>query len=136
MKLKGHWQRGFRAACNASGKSTGPQVGYRVGAALYASNNLISNGYNVWGKTTPMTKHETYVGNLHAEMLAISKRRHYDNSSNLTLYVWRSVTNSSKTKYEAGCSRPCPNCMKLIKFAGVRRVRFYDETGNPAEIKL
>ena len=130
------WNRGFAAARAASEYSNGPQVGFRLGAALYAGSNLLSIGFNVWEKTTPHNSNTKYNGNIHAESAAMIKRRHYDNSSNLTLYVWRSVTNSSKTKYEAGCSRPCPNCMKLIKFAGVRRVRFYDETGNPAEIKL
>jgi deoxycytidylate deaminase len=134
--LSGSWQRGFDAAKAASLLSNGPQVGYQLGAALYAGSNLLSVGHNIWGKTTPRSSSSTYNGNVHAEMMALVRRFHYDRPNNLILYISRTNMNSRKTAERPGCSRPCKHCMDLIKLSGVRRVRFYNEFGHPVEIKL
>jgi deoxycytidylate deaminase len=141
MHLSGAWERGFRSAEAASLLSNGPQQGYRLGAALYAGSNLLSIGCNLWDKTTPHSHHsryepDPYNGNVHAEAMCLVRRLHYDNSRNLILYVSRTTTNSFRTETQAGCSRPCAKCMSLIEISGVRRVRFYNENGEPAEIKL
>jgi tRNA(Arg) A34 adenosine deaminase TadA len=124
------------AASAAALSSNGPQKGFRLGASLYAGSNLLAAGHNLWGKTNPNSAHETYLGNVHAEISCLVKRRHYDKSNNLILYVSRTTTNSRQTVEQYGCSRPCPRCMAAIKVAGVRRVRFFDEEGKPVEIKL
>jgi len=130
------WRRGFQAARAASLLSNGPTLGAKLGAALYAGSNLLSVGYNDWFKTTPHTRNATYNGNTHAEAMALIKRWHYDHSGNLILYVWRSTTDPQQTQTGNGCSRPCASCMNLIRLAGVRRIRFFDEQGVPNEIKL
>lgn len=130
------WQRGFEAARAASVHSSGPNVGQKLGAALYAGSILLSVGFNDWTKTHPNEVHDTHVGNTHAEVMAVVKRWHYEKSKNLTLYVSRTITNPEQTVVQWGCSRPCAKCMKLIKEYGVRRVRFFDEFGLPCEMKL
>ena len=130
--LSGSWERGFAAARAASEYSNGPQKGYKLGSALYAGSILLSVGFNDWTKTSRHASHDTWIGNIHAEIMALIKRRHYDNPKNLILYVSRTTTTSALN----GCSRPCGNCLAAMDAAGVRRVRFYDEDGNPAEIKL
>ena len=134
--LTGSWKRGMDAAKAASLLSNGTSLGYRLGAALYAGSNLLSVGYNDWRKSHPHGKNGEFDGNTHAEAMCLVKRRHYDNPSNLILYVSRTATNPKRTEEWDACSRPCERCMKLIELAGVRRIRFYDEEGNPAEIKL
>jgi deoxycytidylate deaminase len=136
MKLSGSWQRGFDAAEAASKLSSGPQYGYHLGAALYNGAVLLSLGCNNWNKTSPYARHATYIGNVHAEIMCLLKRKYYKPSKNLTLYVFRSTSNSKKTYNKPACSRPCRNCMKIIAAAGVHRVRFYNECGNPREIRV
>jgi tRNA(Arg) A34 adenosine deaminase TadA len=136
MALSGAWYRGFSAAAGAALSSNGTQFGFKLGAALYAGSNLLSAGHNMWGKTTPHSVHSTYNGNVHAEIACLLKRRYYDKSNNLILYVYRATTDSQQTMSQNGCSRPCNNCMTAIKLAGVRRVRFFNESGEPDEIKL
>ena len=130
------WTRGFEAARVASLHSNAPQTCYRMGAALYAGSILLSTGFNIWNKTTPHSVTDEFNGNTHAEIVALIRRWHYDKPNNLILYVWRNTTNPKRTHSIDACSRPCDNCMNLIKLAGVRRIRFYDETGTETEIKL
>lgn len=134
--LSGTWERGMAAAAGAALSSTGTQFGFKLGAALYAGSNLLASGHNVWNKTTPHSSHSGYNGNTHAEISCLVKRKHYDYSNNLIIYVYRATTDSQQTKSQYACSRPCARCLDAIKIAGVRRVRFFDENGDPAEIKL
>lgn len=134
--LSKSWERGFEAARAASLHSNGPQCGYRLGAALYAGSILLAFGFNDWHKTNPNADNILYNSNTHAEAMCLVRRCHYDNPKNLILYISRSTTNSRQTKKENACSRPCKNCMGLIKTAGVRRIRFYDEDGIAVEVKI
>jgi deoxycytidylate deaminase len=134
--LSKSWNRGFNAAHAAALHSDGPTNGTRMGAALYAGSNLLSFGYNVWFKTNPNFSFGTHNSNTHAEAMCLVRRKHYDHSSNLILYVARTVTNTTQTKYANGFSKPCDRCMALIKLAGVRRVRYFDKNGEAVEIKL
>lgn len=130
------WKRGFDVARAASLLSDGPQTGYRLGAALYAGSNLLSIGCNNWNKTTPYSKNTEFNGNVHAEISCLVRRRHYDHSNNMILYISRTTTNALRTESQDACSRPCTNCLNLIKISGVRRIRFFNEQGEPTEIKL
>ena len=128
--------RGFSTARVASECSNGPTIGYRLGAALYSGSNLLSIGFNDWYRTGPWSVRGLYNGNLHAEIMALLKRRYYDNPGNLILYVSRTVTDKHHTVFNPGCSRPCDFCMKAIILAGVKKVRFFDENAKAMEIKL
>jgi len=135
-RLSKSWKRGFDAARAASVHSNAKTTGMRVGAALFSGSNLLSFGYNDWNKTSPNARNPTYVGNVHAEVMALNRRWHYDKSKNLILYISRTCSNSEKTKTFDGCSRPCDNCMKAIKEFGISRIRYFDEYGFPSETKL
>jgi deoxycytidylate deaminase len=137
-ELSNSWRRGFEVAASASNHSTGPRLGMKLGAALYSGSSLISIGFNNWFRTHPESRNTSkdFDKNIHAEHSALLKRRHYTNSKNLTMYVYRSKINCNDKKFELACSKPCPNCMALLKYAGVRRVRFIDELGRAAEMKL
>ncbi len=130
------WQRGMDAAKAASMFSNGTSLGYRLGAALYAGSNLLSVGFNDWCKSTPLSRHRFYDGNTHAEAMTLVRRRHYDRGNNLILYISRTKTDTFHTVTKNACSRPCKSCMNLIRLAGVKKIRFYNEDGLPTEIRL
>jgi deoxycytidylate deaminase len=136
INLSKSWKRGFDAASAASMHSNGPTVGMRLGAALYAGSNLLSVGFNIWDKTTPHSSFSKYNGNVHAEVMALIKRWHYDKSNNLILYVCRTTTNSIQTIFKYGCSRPCSSCLMIAREYGIKRIRFIDENGKPKEVKF
>lgn len=136
MSIPGSWQRGLDTARAASEYSNGPTPGYHLGAALYSGSNLLSIGFNDWYRTGPWSVRSSYHGNLHAEIMALLKRRYYDNPGNLILYISRTVTDKYKTIFSPGCSRPCDPCMRAIKLAGVKKIRFYDESCKAIELKL
>jgi len=137
------WRRGFDTAAAAAEYSNGRRQGEKMGAALYSGPILVSVGFNIYNKTNPNStqyKNEDgseFSSNIHAEMAALTKRKYYDDR-NLTMYIYRSKLLGTVNKYTKhhACSKPCKNCYSLLKFAGVRTVRFIDEQGNPAEMKI
>jgi deoxycytidylate deaminase len=122
--------RGFDVALAATALSDAPRAGLRMGSALYAGARLLSVGANRWYSTHPDSDNREFNRTVHAEHVAILKRR-YTNQSGLTLYVARIRADGSY-----GCSKPCGNCMNLMKLAGVTRVRYFDHEGKQVEINV
>ena len=125
------WIRGFEAAQAAAAHSDGKIIGSRMGAALYAGPNLLAVGFNIYTKTHPDGKRQNYDITIHAEQMALFRRRHYDNDSNLIMYVWRETVGGV-----AALSKPCVNCQERLRVAGVRRVRYINERGEAAEMRF
>ncbi len=134
--LPNSWRRGFETAMAASEHSNGRQQCYKLGSALYSGSILLSIGFNVWDKTHPGSIHfkrDTFHGNIHAEQAALIKRRHYADKDQV-IYVYRGTL--IKGKLMPGNSRPCSNCQRLLKFAGVKYARFFNELGVVEELRL
>lgn len=115
--------RGFEAAFAVAQLSDAPRVGLRMGASLFAGSRLLSVGANLYGRSHPASvQSEEFTRSTHCEHVALLRRQHYDDSGvRLTLYVARRRSDGS-----IGNSRPCMNCLKLCKLAGVQRVWFYE----------
>lgn len=115
--------RGFDTAFAAALLSDAPRAGLRMGAALFAGSRLLSVGANLYGRSHPASvQSEEFTCSTHCEHVALLRRQHYDDSgTRLTLYVARRRSNGS-----VGNSRPCVNCLKLCRLAGVTRVWFYE----------
>ena len=132
MVRKGRrWIRGFEAAQAAAAHSDGKIIGSRMGAALYSGNNLLAVGFNIYTKTHPEGKRKTYDITIHAEQMALLRRRHYDNDSNLTMYVWRETVGGVPA-----LSKPCGNCQERMRVAGIRKVRYINEHGEAEEMRF
>ena len=123
--------RGMSVALAASLLSNAPRCGLRLGAALYSGSRLLSVGANRWHSHPASDNNDEFCRSLHAEHCALVRRQHYDAPSRMTLYVARRREDGS-----LGCSKPCGNCMELARFAGVRRVWYYDQNGEAKEIVL
>jgi deoxycytidylate deaminase len=123
--------RGFDIALAAAELSDAPHVARKMGAALFAGARLLSVGCNLYGRSHPASGNEHgFAVSTHAEHKALLKRQ-YSPSSNLVLYVARRWANG-----RSACSKPCANCMKLAKIAGVKRIRYFNEQGLPSEVAL
>jgi deoxycytidylate deaminase len=130
------WINGFLTAEAAALESDAPTKAFQVGAALYSGNRLLSIGCNKYAKTHPQyaqrpRNEKHYSVTIHAELMALVRRKHYDGDSNLILYVYRGLADGNP-----GNSKPCELCQEAIKLARVRRVRFYNEKGEPEEWKI
>jgi len=132
--MNGRWTRGFEIAKAAAKHSNGRTTSHRMGAAMFSGNITLSIGFNQWGQTHPKSREfsrkNPHDKNLHAEISALLKRQYY-NDKDLIMYVHRENIDGKPV-----CSKPCENCAFLMKEAGVRRVRFYDNEGNPSEMVL
>jgi deoxycytidylate deaminase len=116
-------ERGLSVALAASLLSSAPRRGLCMGAALFHGSRLLSVGANRW-TTHPASNNEGFTRSLHAEHVALLRRWHYDAPSRMTLYVARKREDGT-----LGNSKPCDNCVRLCKLAGVRRIYFYNKYG-------
>lgn len=123
-------ERGFSVAFATALLSDAPRAGLRMGAALYTGSRLLAVGANRW-TTHPASDNVGFTRSFHAEHVALVRRKHYDVTNRLTMYVGRMREDGT-----IGCSRPCNNCLELMRLAGVRRVWFYDEQEKQTEVTL
>jgi deoxycytidylate deaminase len=122
------WQTGFDAARAASQLANAPRRACRIGAALFSGPRLLSLGFNTYGQSHPQ---DARGYSMHAEHRALLRRRHYDRSAKLILYVYRETADGQP----AHC-RPCSNCLRLIRIARVAIVRFIGVDNKAQEIRF
>ena len=123
-------ERGFAVAFATALLSDAPRMGLRMGAALYSGSRLLAVGVNRWC-SHPASDNRGFPKSYHAEHCALVRRKHYDDTRRLTMYVGRRREDGTP-----GCSRPCNNCLGLMRLAGVRRCWFYNEQDEPEEMTL
>jgi len=124
--------RGFSVALAASQLSDAPRIGLRMGASLFTGSRLLAVGANLYSRSHPDSRQANeFTYSTHAEHVCLLKRRHYDVTSNLTMYVARRRSDGS-----IGSSRPCKNCLELCKRADISRVWYYTSRGERQEIVL
>ena len=122
MKRRDTVSRGFEIAFMAAELSDAPRTGLKMGSALYSGPRLLALGANLYGRSHPASDNtKEFQRSTHSEHVTLLKRKHYDITSRLTLYVARRRSDGT-----IGNSRPCVNCLKLCKLAGVTRVWFYE----------
>lgn len=100
----------------------------KVGAALFSGSILLSIGYNEYKTTHPSSAVHC---NIHAEHRCIIRRRHYDKKSNLTMYTYRETADG-----KPACSKPCTNCIRLLKEAGIESIYYLDMNGSPQRYRI
>jgi len=102
-----------------------PTARCRVVAAITRRGKILSIGHNSYNSCRlyrQFKKHDLAVYN-HAEINAIHNfLRKYDAAdlARCTMYICR--VKLSDGKFISGASKPCPGCMKAIKFFGIKRV--------------
>lgn len=110
-------KRGMRIARNSAKLSV---ANFRLGAALYNGNKLISIGWNQ-RKTHPLST--TRFKTQHAEFSCLVGMNKEDVIGS-TLYVFR-LTKTNRP----GMALPCDRCQELIRAAGIRKVWYSNDTG-------
>jgi len=109
-------------------KAVTPVGSSRVAAAIVQTNKgALAVGINSY-KTHPLqkqfgrNKHSIY---LHAEIAAlVMALSTYARGllSDSTLYVVRAKFNPETERFVYGLAKPCPGCMRAIKYYGIKRI--------------
>jgi len=111
----------MRAAINAAEKSTEPN---RHGAVTAKKGVLHSSGWNK-NKTHPAAT--VYYSNcIHAELAAIIGVNKHD-LVGMDIYVARRMRSKGEP---LGMSRPCKQCLKMIRTAGIKRIYYTNRQGD------
>ena len=109
------------AAIHAASKSVEPN---RHGAVLARRGVLVARGWNK-NKTHPAAV--VYYSNcIHAELAAIIGVNKSDLPS-MDIYVARIMRSKDEP---LGMSRPCQQCMVMIREAGLKRIYYTNRDGN------
>lgn len=90
----------------------------QLGAVLVRGSRVISVGYNQRHKTHP--KAATWTQSIHAEHSALLGV----DAQGADLLVYRALRNGA-----TALAKPCPDCWRLLRRAGVRRVYYTTPTG-------
>ena len=120
-------ERGYRLAAKAALSSNAPARRSRVGAALLRAGKPVSTGWNRYA-LREYTR-ERYVPSRHAELHCLIRLTD-EQVRDCTLFVVRLLADGF------GLSKPCPECMKLIRKSGVREVYFIGIGGRPEKIEV
>lgn len=99
---------------------------YRVhiGAVLFKGKRIISVGHNAIRTSSISPKHKLFHNSLHAEQACLLNLdwTKLKGSSILVVKV-------SPTEKRLGMARPCPLCMKLLNFVGIKNIYYSNEDG-------
>lgn len=91
---------------------------FRVGCCIALGSRIKSLGRNDMEKTHPMISQYNINAKVHAEVDACIGLRPYD-LRGCDAYVYRVKANGMP-----GLARPCPMCMEVLRYMGIKRV-FY-----------
>ena len=108
MKLPGF----FRMASITAQEAENMRI--KVGAVISKSGNLIATGHNQRKSHPSITTHY-----MHAEAAAILSRRWDGGLRNCIIWVFRQRADGTPA-----ISKPCPDCMKMIRESGIKRVYY------------
>ena len=109
----------------------------QVGCIIVDKHRIISSGHNSDTKCHPLQAELDYahfniasIGKVHAETSAIAPLlKSKVDLSRAIVYTYRQHKDGT-----LAMSRPCPRCMRLIKMAGITRIRYTTDDGYAAEI--
>jgi cytidine deaminase len=126
----------FKPALDASQKAEHDQ--YKIGAALFFKDKLISTGCNNIAKTHPLCSFETYGRPVttHAEANAIAKARNFlmdlSDSDKKKLIM---VTYRKSKDGRPAMAYPCSGCQNLASKFGIGKFAYTTENGYALEMK-
>jgi len=118
-------ERGMKYAIEAADLVT--HTRYKVGAALFIGNKLISLGWNV-NKTHP--EQQSVFRWQHAEMAALVGIHKHD-LTRAHIYVAR-VTMTGLLRI----AKPCDDCQRILRAAGIRRAYYTSRDGSVESMRL
>ena len=105
----------FKIACREARKSK--HAKHKVGAVIVKGDRVLSCGFNSL-RFSSIINQPTLHAEAHA-ILKLLKEHRLNDLAGSSLYVTR-FTKGGNT----GLSKPCKNCMELIKSVGVRKVYY------------
>lgn len=118
----------IKACTKQANKSSFKQ---RLGAVIVSGGNIISSGYN---KVNCHSRFDTYPESRHAEIDAILPLLNKGKLKELNgsiMYVTRTRKDGT-----LGMAFPCPDCLKVIKAVGIKRIVYSDDANGVSSYKV
>ena len=98
---------------------------FNIGAVIVKKNHVVSFGYNIL-KTHPRSNKK--FKSIHAEFMAINNARNEESLKNAEIYVYR-----ENALNNLALSKPCFDCLELIKRCGIRKINYTIDNGYAEE---
>lgn len=123
MKLPS-WFRQAKAASKLSDHDH-----YRVGACIVYKGRVISVGVNQQLKCHPLTRMFNEFQSIHAEVSSIVRLKNKKILKECKMVVYR-----ENALGELAMARPCPTCLKILKFFNISSIAYTTDGGYVEEI--
>lgn len=117
----------FREANRASKHSD--HLKYKIGACIVYKGRVISVGVNQLFKSHPLTRMFHEEQTLHAEVSAIVRLKNKKLLKECKMVVYR-----ENALGELAMARPCPTCLKILKFFNISSIAYTIDGGYAEEI--
>lgn len=122
MKLP-PWFRQAKAASKLS-----DHTHYRVGACIVYKGRVMSVGMNQNLKSHPLTRMFNEFQTIHGEVSAIIRLKNKKILKECKMVVYR-----ENALGELAMARPCPTCLKILKFFNISRIAYTTDGGYAEE---
>lgn len=117
----------FREAKRASECSDHDQ--YKIGACIVYKGRAISVGSNQRFKTNPLTRMFNQWQTIHGEVSAIVRLKNKKLLKDCKMVVYR-----ENALGELAMARPCPTCLKILKFFNISSIAYTIQGGYAEEV--
>ena len=104
---------------------------FRVGAVIFSSKRIISSGHNEIRSSNIPNKHKLYNNSVHAEQAALLGTD-WNKLKGCSILVMK----CSKTLKQLSNAKPCPMCMKVLEYVGIKDIYYSNEQGEIVKVRV
>ena len=102
----------------------------RLGAVIFNKKAIISSGHNDIRSSSVPEKHKVWPNSIHAEQDAVFNCRDWSKLKGCSILVLK----LSKVTKELSNAKPCPTCLELLRFVGIKTIHYSNQFGNIIQI--
>ena len=97
-----------------------------MGAVIFNKKTIISSGHNDIRSSSIPDKYKVWPNSIHAEQDAVFNYKDWSKLKGCSILVLK----LSKVTKQLSNAKPCPTCLELLRFVGIKTIHYSDQFGN------
>ena len=103
---------------------------FRMGAVIFNKKTIISSGHNDIRSSSIPDKYKVWPNSIHAEQDAVFNYKDWSKLKGCSILVLK----LSKVTKQLSNAKPCPTCLELLRFVGIKTIHYSNQFGNIIQI--
>ena len=99
---------------------------FRIGAVVFNKKCILSSGHNGIRSSSIPEKYKVWPNSIHAEQDAVFNCKDWSKLKGCSILVLK----LSKVTKQLSNAKPCPTCLELLRFVGIKTIHYSDQFGN------